>query len=147
MVTMLALSHLKTGSRRLMAHALSSTNPSRVLLSRHVGAAFASNANHYHHPHYSTTSLTSMAAGAVEEDLDTALDELLASTFDEEKKVKVQKPNNDDKFDEDEHHMKDSKPVPPTLVKEVSFFSLSTISVRSVEAIPFSPIPLFPRSG
>ena len=64
-----------------------------------------------------------MAAGAVEEDLDTALDELLASTFDEDvKKVKFQKPNNDDTFDEDEHHMKDSKPVPPTLVKEVSLF-------------------------
>ena len=122
MVTMLALSNLKTGGRRLMARAFStSSTPSRVSsLSRHTAAIAASNVPRHNNQHYgySTTSLTSMAAGAVEEDLDTALDELLASTFDEEKKVKVQKPV----FEEDDgHHMKDSKPVPPTLVKEVSF--------------------------
>lgn len=131
---LLALSHpFKTGSRKWMVRAFSTTtitssSSSRVNSNvgrsssnqrlqqaaqpRH-GAAF--NAFKY----YSTTSLTSMAAGAVEEDLDTALDELLAGTFDDEQKSSV--------VAEVEHHMKDSKPVPTTLVKEVSAFLLTTL--------------------
>lgn len=71
---------------------------------------------------YSTTSRTLLAAGAqVDEDLDTALDELLASTFDEESTTppKIEKKRVSADAGK-EHHMKDSKPVPSTLLAEVS---------------------------
>eukprot|EP00539_Tryblionella_compressa_P000825 CAMPEP_0178750860 /NCGR_PEP_ID=MMETSP0744-20121128/10224_1 /TAXON_ID=913974 /ORGANISM="Nitzschia punctata, Strain CCMP561" /LENGTH=854 /DNA_ID=CAMNT_0020404479 /DNA_START=196 /DNA_END=2761 /DNA_ORIENTATION=- len=67
---------------------------------------------------YSTTSTSRLVAGAqVEEDLDSALDELLGGNFDEGQKRKfVSKDENDDQ--PPGHHMKDSHPVPATLIKE-----------------------------
>lgn len=56
---------------------------------------------------YSTT--TNLYDGVVEQDLDSALDELLSSTFDGE---------TDGDVDGDGLHMKDSKPVPSTLIEE-----------------------------
>ena len=60
---------------------------------------------------YSTT--TNLYDGIVEQDLDSALDDLLSSTFDGE---------TDGEVDGDGLHMKDSKPIPSTLIEEVSFF-------------------------
>lgn len=124
-IMLAALSNpFKAGSRKWMVRALSTTagtSSSRVNSNAFGGvdrnqrlqqqpAAFSA------YKQYSTTSLTSMAAGAVEEDLDTALDELLAGTFDDETKTEA--------AEGIEHHMKDSKPVPTTLVQEVSFVIL-----------------------
>jgi hypothetical protein len=73
---------------------------------------------------YSTSS-TLLHAGAVEQDLDSALDELLSGSFDEPSEKKVVQ-NGKTKEVETEaadgvHHMKDSHPVPITLIKEVSY--------------------------
>ncbi|KAL3920796.1 MAG: hypothetical protein SGILL_003078 [Bacillariaceae sp.] len=62
--------------------------------------------------------------GAVEEDLDTALDELLAGTFDDETKTEA--------AEGIEHHMKDSKPDDPTDFTDPKF--LSTSNPRWVQA-------------
>jgi hypothetical protein len=148
MVTMVTLSrHLKAGSK-LWVRAFSTTTATGRGVGTSPSSFLASNSDRldqqkyqsHHHFSYSTTSLTSLAAGTqLDEDLDMALDELLANPFDETTKPKIEKKkpvfgrnrndydednDDDDDYDEDRsmaaHHMKDSKPVPDTLLVEVS---------------------------
>jgi hypothetical protein len=83
---------------------------------------------------YSTSS-TLLNAGAVEQDLDSALDELLSGSFEDPSEKKVVK-NGKTKEVEAEaadgvHHMKDSHPVPIALIKEVSYIYFFYILVYS----------------
>lgn len=65
--------------------------------------------------YYTTTTNLFDSSGVAEQDLDSALDDLLAGTFDGYDDVDD---NNEPKDVVDAHHMKDSKPIPSTLVEE-----------------------------
>jgi hypothetical protein len=151
--------HVKTGSK-LWVRAFSTTATSGVT-SPSSFIAFSGNRQDKkcdvpRHLSYSTTSLTSLAAGAqVDEDLDTALDELLANPFDETTKPKIQKKkpvlvrdDDDDDGDNDDDDdvqslatfpMKDAKPVPSTMSAKVSTTSFCVI--------PSSLTPTPPQSA
>ncbi|KAG7358787.1 ATP-dependent RNA helicase RhlE 2 [Nitzschia inconspicua] len=122
---MLVLARQFKAGSRLWVRAFSSTATTSLAGARiSPFAAIHSNCLHPQHLSYSTSSRTALAAGAqVDEDLDTALDELLAGNFDEDR-PKIQMKRMDDKTSirktktEDVHHMKNSKPVPSTLLAE-----------------------------
>lgn len=133
--TMLVLSRqFKAGSKlcvRAFSTTTSGTTTTRAAASAPFAPAVENNSNdnnkrNHGYLSYSTTTSSLAAAGAqVDEDLDTALDELLASTFEEDRKTRIQKKkvqadDDDDDDGDGAHHMKNSKPVPFNLVAEVS---------------------------
>ena len=65
--------------------------------------------------YYSTTTNLFDSSGVAEQDLDSALDDLLAGTFD----GYDDDDNNEPEDVVDARHMKDSKPIPSALVEEV----------------------------
>jgi hypothetical protein len=151
MVTMLVLSRQFKAGSKLCVRAFSTTFTGRIASPSSFPASFNERVDkqNYHPRHlsYSTSSVTSLAAGAqVDEDLDTALDELLASPFDENTKPKIQKKkpvfdsDHDDDDDDEQtvaaHHMKDSKPVPSTLLAEVSTASSCLILLVAFCTVP-----------
>ena len=66
---------------------------------------------------YSTTTNLFDSSGVVEQDLDSALDDLLAGTFDDDDNEDA-----DDNVDEVQDVMQASKPKPSTIIEEVSYF-------------------------
>lgn len=118
------ISHKIVPSFRLWAHAFSTTNTGAFSCTKTKASRINNNNNGLISPSlfedsqrdgkcYTTTTNLFDSSGTVEQDLNSALDELLAGTFDDD----------DDEVEDvvDDHHMKDSKPIPSTLVEEVSF--------------------------
>mmetsp|Transcript_8746 Transcript_8746/g.21953 ORF Transcript_8746/g.21953 Transcript_8746/m.21953 type:complete len:888 (-) Transcript_8746:211-2874(-) len=95
-------SSTKTAAGSAFVQAFSTAPTTSNNLQNGRSSSSSSSSSFFAARHYSATS--TLLRSAVEEDLDSALDELLRS----------------DPFDEtdDVHHMKDSKPVPVALVKE-----------------------------
>jgi len=115
------ISHKIVPSFRLWAHAFSTTNTGAFSCTKTKASRINNNNNGLISPSlfedsqrdgkcYTTTTNLFDSSGTVEQDLNSALDELLAGTFDDD----------DDEVEDvvDDHHMKDSKPIPSTLVEE-----------------------------
>ena len=75
---------------------------------------------------YSTTTNLFDSSGVVEQDLDSALDDLLAGTFDDDDDA-------DDNVDEVQDVVKASKPKPSTIIEEVSFFFVTTTATDIID--------------
>jgi hypothetical protein len=69
---------------------------------------------------YSTTTNLFDSSGVVEQDLDSALDDLLAGTFDDDDV------DADDNVDEVQDAVQASKPKPSAMIEEVSIFLVTT---------------------
>ena len=76
---------------------------------------------------YSTTTNLFDSSGVVEQDLDSALDDLLAGTFDDDDD------DADDNVDEVQDVVKASKPKPSTIIEEVSFLFVTTTATDIID--------------
>jgi hypothetical protein len=77
---------------------------------------------------YSTTTNLFDSSGVVEQDLDSALDDLLAGTFD------VDDDDADDNVDEVQDVVKASKPKPSTIIEEVSILFVTTTATDIIHS-------------
>lgn len=150
-VTMLILSRQFKSGSRLWVRAFTTTTTTTTRYNNGIRSSLVAVINSppqlSQRLTYSSTSRSLLAVGAqVDEDLDTALDELLSKSFDDnnESKPKIQKKTPAVPFEIDdeseEHHIKDSKPVPPTLLVEVS--KVSVLIDRAVRSPTKSPLSL-----